>query len=907
MRMDEQEDDHGNRQYIEQFFSAYFALTARMVQIDCQTLCENAEDTVASPDLVSPLYLRMISFMLFNQRDLPLWKMLHSVYSYPVIATVQTLVTRFTQPPSCAFQCLSQYVNLLLDRSQSHSSMVADVWQPINIANRVAQCFPRGRVQTLSLGMKAVVAEAFHFFETTQTKVEAFITKQVSSLSLDLTKGLITELSSILRHVILADESYVEFMKPSNFNWPRHSTLEERALFIEFAWKFGLCKKCITQGRMEIRVQGIDTMQEDLVCVYQRYIGTNGFENLHMTPQYLSESILDSKLVDYIVGVESHPQLISRSKNILGFLVVTGKYTKAESDLVWRTVCLSPDSRTIDAVLDMVSGILNIMHLPQLLYLCEKLIGLPIRYFDGRMLTYCKSLRDVMVKKWIEKEGTYGRKLDVRPYRLYLRLIREAIADTSLTQPRQREIYQSASEELRYLMHSGPSELDTTTIYEECVADVSDRSPFASGSVAALNILLEYDHGNKIESLAAKSSFPTLMINEFSSFLRQEMAKTAYVQGFHDTLDVRLSVLQRIITCVPETLSPDLAQKLWDSMVGEKALDDHARDAAWQMLANGLANSRVENPFFDRCIQKQLPELNPRFLTWGVLRFAEKVFRYEAQSYETLETGQAGGLGLPGTELLWHICLVEPNSAIASKAIAMLVKAYLDSSDARKISSTTINGSNDAKLVERCIQQLNRAASKLKKLNEGTSGSEDDSMVIVPSEQDLSSEKIFFTRSLYILKEFMHGIRSQLPGSPASSSKSQSPYSINGENILISYQLYSGGSSTGIKKIEIGDLATLGDFIARLVKLTGFSKFILIVGGGKMDQEAYHDTTLRELKIHKKGLILVKKAPGAEMVREDVGATGLRPLEAEVMKHFHELYDLLGIDQQLGQDVRIFG
>ena len=149
----------------------------------------------------------------------------------------------------------------------------------------------------------------------------------------------------------------------------------------------------------------------------------------------------------------------------------------------------------------------------------------------------------------------------------------------------------------------------------------------------------------------------------------------------------------------------------------------------------------------------------------------------------------------------------------------------------------------------------------------------------------------------------MHGIRSQLPGSPASS-KSQSPYSINGESVSISYQLYSGRSSTGIKKIEIGDLATFGDFIARLVKLTGFSKFILIMGGGKVDQEAYQDTTLRDLKLHKKGLILVKKAPDAEIVREDVGNTGLRPLETEVMKHFHELYGLLGVDQQLGQDVR---
>jgi len=880
-----------------------------MIQIDCQTLLETADDTVATPDLVSGHYLRVFNNLFCNTREMPLWKLLHHMYSYPVGSVLQAIVLRFTQQPSSGLRYLTQFVDLLLHRSQLQAQMAADIWIPINLVNRVTSYVPKDSVQS-PFETGDFLVDAFNFFKTIEAKMQAFITKQVSFLSLDLAKALISDLSAVLRHVIHADASFVDAMTPADFTFSRDATPEDRAIFVEFAWRFNLCKKCITQGRMEIRVQGVESMQEDLVTVYQRCIGHQGFKTLHMLPQYLSELILSSKLVDYIVGVESHPQLITRSKNIVGFLMVTGKYTNAQTDLIWQAVSLSQDSRTIDAVLDLVAGIQGIVDdCMQLLYFYQKFIDLPLRYFDGKMLNHCKALHGLLVKKWNDKQG-YGTKLAMPPYRLCLRLIREALADASLPLHRKREIYQSATEELRLLMNNGPSDTDTSAIYEECIADISGRTPHATGSMAALSVFLDHNSEDDIHHLANTFEFSVHIIDEFSSFTNSEMTRSTSPQEPNDALAIRLSLLQKFIIHDPETISPGLLQKLWACMLGEQALNDSARENAWAMLAN--ASSKLafpgfckRNSFLDRCINTQLPKLNPRFFTWGVLNFAEKVMQYESRCSDPSELQEGDGFRLPGLELLWHLSLVVPNPIIGSKAIGLLVRSYVDGSDAQRDRGSVIDGSHDARVVERCIAQLQRAASRLKVLSDGLASSEDDSMVIVPSEHDVLVEKLCFARSLSILKEFMQGIRSQLPESPASLSKSQSPYSVNGETMSIHVQVYNGGSSTGIKKVDMGDLATFGEFTMRLIKLTGFSKLTVIVGGGRVDQINWKESSLRDLKLDQKGLIIVKKAPGAESVREPVPTTVLRPLEFEVMKHFHELYDLLGMEEQLARDVRL--
>ncbi|MCJ1398303.1 hypothetical protein MMC11_001500 [Xylographa trunciseda] len=893
-----------NRQYLEDFLCAYAALTARMVQVDCQTLAENAEDFAVTPDLVSPNYLRVLQFLFYTARELPLWKMLNNAYTYSFLLIIESILSRFTNPSSDGLRHMSQYVDLILDRSQSQPTTVADIWQPINTAGRIASNFSKINTHSSSTDMTSPVLQTFQFFRRIEAKIQNFITKQVSSLSLELTKALLTELTSILNNVLGADSSLAEVMLPTIVELKQETNLEDRVMLAQNAWRFTTCKNCIMKGRMEIRVFGIETMQDDLVAVFQRYIN-KGPKELHMIPDYLSDAILSSRLVDYLVGVDSHPQLIHRSRNIVGFLVVTHKYTEVASDVIWKSVSSSQDSRTIDAILEMLQGILNLMDYGQLLYLCRKLNDLPMRYFDPRMLVHCKLLLENLVRKWAEQGVSYGTKLDMPPYHLCLRLLRTAVADTSLIPNRKREICQFALEELRSLTKIGPTDADRASICKMCIDDISKRSPRASGSMAAINVLLDQNTEDNMERFVDISTFTALMIGELATFTDVEASTNASSPAVHDALSVRLSLLQKIIIYAPNTITPDLAQKFWESMLGERALDDHARDSAWGMLAKALSSSHMKNSFLDLCVTEQLPLLKPCFFTLGVLSFAEKVVQHETRSLRLLDAEERSMNSPPGAELLWHLALVVPNPIIGSKAASMLVKSYLNATFTQGVEDPMGSDSN-AKLVERCIQQLIQASSRLKKYNDGTSSGEEDSMVIVPSEDDVSAEKICFARSLSILKEFMQEIRTRYPASPASASIPQSPYSINGDKVDIQYQGFNGSKITAKRFVEFGNHSTYADFVTLLTKLTGFSKFSLIAGGQRVDYATAKDMTIEDLKLSQKGLLLVRKIPDAEASPEQIFTAGLTPLEAEVMKHFHELYELLSMEEQQARDVYDF-
>ena len=872
-----------------------------MVHVDCQTLIENAEDIAVTPDLVSPNYLRVLQYLFYSPRELPLWKMLHNTYNYSFLLIIEPILNRFTHPSSSGLQYMSQYVDLILDRSQSQPTTVTDIWQPINTTSRIAHYLSKTNLHPSSVDMTAPIFQTFQFFRTLEAKIQKFIIKQVSSLSLELTKALLTDLALILNNVLGADPSLAEAMLPIILELEKETNLEDRVMLAQYSWKFSFCKNCIMKGRMEIRVFGIETMQDDLVAIFQRYI-SKGPKALHMIPDYLSDAILSSKLVDYLVGVDSHPQLIHRSKNIVGFLVVTHRYTEGASDVIWRSVSSSQDSRTIDAILEMLQGILNLMDYGQLLYLCQKLSDLSMRYFDPRMLVHCKTLLENLVRKWADQSVSYGSKLDMPPYHLCLRLLRTAVADPSLTPNRKREICQFALEELRNLAKIGPTDADRASIYEMCIDDISKRSPIASGSMAAINVLLDQNTEDNMERFVDISSFTALMIGELAAFTEVEASTSATSSEVHDALSVRLSLLQKIITYAPDTISPVLAQKFWESMLGEHALDDYARDSAWGMLAKAFSSSHMKNSFLELCVTEQLPRLKPCFFTLGVLSFAEKVVQHETRSFRLLETDPKSVGSPPGAELLWHLALVVPNLDIGSKAASMLVKSYINASLAQGVEDPMGNESN-AKLVERCIQQLIQASSKLKKYSDGTSSGEEDSMVIIPSEDDVSAEKICFARSLSVLKEFMQDIRTRYPASPTSASIPQSPYSINGDKVDIQYQGFNGSKITARRIVEFGNHSTYADFVTLLTKLTGFSKLSLIAGGQRVDYAVAKNMTIEDLKLHQKGLLLIRKIPDAEAIPEQIFTAGLTPLEAEVMKHFHELYELLGMEEQQAKDV----
>ncbi len=171
----------------------------------------------------------------------------------------------------------------------------------------------------------------------------------------------------------------------------QHSMLARKKFptVISQLWKFNVLKKLITSAQMQLRVVGVTTMCSDLLFLYQQNKGPDP----PTSPILLifADFVLDNQLVDYIVGIGSHPEIINESNNILGFLIVTKTYKPAQTDKIWQTVMTSQDPRVVEAILRMVMRCLNLYDYRSLLYICKKLCDVPIESFTVPMREFSRT------------------------------------------------------------------------------------------------------------------------------------------------------------------------------------------------------------------------------------------------------------------------------------------------------------------------------------------------------------------------------------------------------------------------------------------------------------------------------------------------------------------------------------
>lgn len=896
-----------SHQYLEDFLVAYSALAYRMAQIDCQTLHECAAHTNVASDLVSHRYISNLTAII-SPTGSNLWKALYDFCHFNSRPTITSIVTRFAGRPGTGIKCLSDIIKGLLDRSQSTPSLTQRLWAPLSTVNRILHHYnslldTNNEINNTSpQALQNVPFEAYDLFQAVDITLQTFVSKQVSALSLETCQSLVQQLSSLLLSIAVADEELNTLRLRERLGLSQEFDNNLGPAIIELAWKFQLLKKCILEGRMEIRVQGVETMQQELVGVYNKYVQRNNAKD-HPVAQYLSDFMLANRLVEYFVGVESHPQLISRCGNIIGFLVITSRYSEAESDAIWKAVTTSPDSRIVDAILQMLMGFFNISPYETLLYLTTKLIELPLEAYDSCMIFYGRALLENLRRTW--KDQRPDGRLDMPPYHLCIRLIRQSAAENSIPFHRTRDIHVFALTELQSLLNLGPSDSDRKLIYEECVKDISCRTPYATGSFSAINALLAQNPEGDIKMLADESDLTNLVIEDFAHLIGIESSLSSTSRTLDESLTVRLELLQSIIIHIPNTITAEAGERLWEVTLGGKALNDRARQSAWSILSKAIRGCQKRNSFIDRCIGDYLPKLDSRFITAGCLSFVQQVTHYESRLAHLRHDAQEHQTGPLASELLWHISLVAPSGGIELDAIHMLVALCLDSP--RPINALPVAlEAMQIDVVERCIGQLKTAALKLKSFSDGTSSGEDEPMIVVASDEEVNSSRMAFTRSLLILKEFVQGVRSRPRYSPPPSKTPQLPadiHDIKGESFQIRYQSFSGGTNTGIHSIEIGDLETIEDLSQRLVALTGFSKFTAIAGGQKLDLATNSNTTLREMKLDQKGLLIVKKAHSANSLPDLAPTPELRPLELEVLKNFPDLYQLLNTEEKLAKEV----
>lgn len=738
-------------------------------------------------------------------------------------------------------------------------------------------------------------------------KYQEHISKKSQWVTSDTSESMLRYISLIYYSLSSQDADLAsQIAQDLSISFPENAKVSDYPQIIHWGWKFSVLKKHIMEGRMELRVHGMETMQNDLVNLWRQHIQNNPSGIEYPITQYLVKFLRENKIVEYIVGVGSHPQLISRSGNIVGFLVVTSTYTDQDTDIIWHAVTESQDPRIVGEILSMLTRTFA-MHQASsnaLLYLCSKLLELPLDRFDARMVDFCEQLLHHVREKHSERsrhEPLDIMHVDAIPLRLCVRLIRETTALGGFSDEHKAFLQKFASTQLSLFLSIGLSASDKMDMYERCIQDIAEMNQYTVGSIQALNALLPAYDPHEIRKLALDFDLTRLVISELAHALETEQSN--FSDSFSKNgLFSRIQLLNRLIDKVPDTLTPDLSDTLWDNILMSRSIVEQGRTALWDMLCKVTARCGKRNPFIERCINEYIPKLSPEDFSQEILAFAEHTIGYEIRFNPPPIAGEGEIISIPGMDRIWHFILTAPPGTIETKATNYAIEVYLDHVLIRRAPRSAAEATHIS-LVDRCVEQLRAASAKLKSFSDGSASGEDEPMIIVAAEGEIRLEELRFSRSLLFLRQFLQGLRTRPQYSPPHLSPPELPERAGkGEIIEVTYQCFNGGTASKMRTLRIGDLSTASELADRLVRLTGFSKFDTIYGGQKVDLLSAPHRTLRDLKL-RSGLLIVRKVGEGQDASIVGRRQSLTAVDSEVLKHFDDLYDLLGLEDKLAREI----
>lgn len=895
---------------LEDFFVAYGQLTIRFLELDLQLMeqCQAAGTPEKLPELHCRPYLPTLALVL-QYREVPFYTLLQANRGFNSNDLVSSISDRLCHGADSLLPVLTAFVDQLGSFLPRKPAFTTTFVQALAIANTLARSVTERRVLQVSerSAHSPVISEINQQVLTFGMKADDIlqnaISKQSPWLTIENSPDILRFLSRMFlsiseQHAGIAAQltTYVSDNSPEI----GHTELPE---IIAYAWKFKTLRKYITAGRMELRVYGMDSMQIDLVQVWKCY--TQYSSNSLSVPlvRFLVHFLQDNKMVQYIVGVDSHPQLISRSGNVVGFLVVTGTYSNEDSDTIWRTVKQSQDPRTVLEVLNMLKSIFTMQTLPTLMYLCHKLLELPVERYDIKMVEYTDALLH-HIRENAPSQTQQDEHLEAVPFKVCVRLIRDVIASQTCSADQKCHLPTWAADNLVCLLAFNIDAEDKRKLWEQCVEDIAQKTRFATGSMRALQAWLELRPDIEVPKLTRDFDFTRLLIEELADRLTRMQAESSSGTFLQIALPTRLHLLALVAQYAPDTITEELTEKLWSNVLASQTLDVSLRSRAWDVFSKVATSCQKPNSVVERLMKNYLPRLDAESLTDRLLYFAENSVLYEMQMDQPREREREDQtvVSLPGMNRVWRFVMECPTGSVVNDATNWIIKQYLDHELVLRCPRRVVEATH-LSLLERCLSEVFSAASKLKSFSDGTTSGEDEPMIVVVSEEDIKAEELRFTRSLLFLRQFLLGVKCRPRYSPPLSIEpqlSEKPFQNRGEEVTVNYQVVANIQ----KKLVIGDQNTVDELAKYLSDLTGFTQFSGVSLGQKVsligNETSIKDSTLGN------GLLLIQKVPDTPEKQPVSSLRSASSMDAHVMDHFDEFYDLLDLEDHLSKEVYAF-
>ncbi|KAJ4343616.1 hypothetical protein N0V95_006624 [Ascochyta clinopodiicola] len=639
-------------------------------------------------------------------------------------------------------------------------------------------------------------------------------------------------------------------------------------VLIANAWKFRLLRKYIVKGRMELRVMSISFMDTVLVELHREYNTVSS--DKHPVLRYLADVLLRGRVVDYIISVDSHPQLISRSGNIVGFLVVTQRWVNSQADAVWNTVSHSPDPRVVAATMTMLRNIIGLMSASDHLYLCTKIHGLSIERFTLDALRFLRELTVKLLDRhpridWSTTDET------ARPWNVCVRLIQDTAPRDGATK-HDLDLNAEADEQLRLLARSIP-EPDQHAIYRVCLKHIAECSKSATGSIRVIFLLAS---SGDTTFLQGSGDAVRQILEEMPCFVKAEIGSrphTYQIPALHYRLELLALLVCRIGQAVPE----DLYKDLWDHIVGQHALSHRARDLAWTQLLDAVRLSPA-NEFCRQLVTTYVPAMDPQYYTPGLYDFVANYKFPITRMTIQIDCVDRTLLQIPGADLLWSLMLSSPQGTIEEVSSSSLAARYTQIVQSQEVTVSEVEIAH-VELVERCMTELRSA---FQKMCDGSNTS------ILEGRLRFGRVLMFQKRMLELVRQKPEFNRARRADSKVESMDTEVPAA---NAVVLRYQFECDRQS-----IAIAPSQTIDDLYRKLCHATGCTKINIFAGGQKLSTAQRAGQKIADANIG--GQLLVQAIERSETAHAvSAPVAGSSEFETNLVKYFDEMFGWLDTDE----------
>lgn len=785
----------------------------------------------------------------------------------------------------------------LLDKLGRHYEEVANSWDVMHAVLHVVNCLDLGDLAPESEVIMATahnsllpricakhpraLPEGFHdLLIVTASQALQELAKSTSSEKLvtDIYHSYIKgEDDALLLDAPSAQSTFASLLEVSNHD---REVLAEN---LTAAWQLHAYRSYIYSDIMDIRTVGINGLGQRLVGMYNAHYSTKDNKETadHPVLRFVAKYLRVNELTKYIFGPNSHASLVSYSQKIVGFLAATSSYTNADTDIIWRACTNSVESDFVKASFAVLADICRFLDLDHLLYLAQKYATTPAAKLGKDAV---ESLADLLQRVHYKRDQTDNQEQLLATAFISIEIMKRTSGPDSHGAIGQlRDV---ARNELSHFTTSHFGADYRTAIFKRCVPDIIDKTEAATTSIEIMHMFLRNPCSQKefddlVAMLPAAVAIEEL---EHSVNIRRNASCESNVESFF-WLETRFEAIL-FLMCLPGPWIDDdhfrsALRVLYASTVGDRALNNAARDTVWQLLTTWSSTgqsapmpkmSKIASQMLERFLDASTTGLPVRYVTTRLMHLFTRQLPVSGPP-----NGDIKGFDELLESSVWkklvEIAEATPPVDVTDMAVNTICQLLFELPTAK-------NGDDS---VAKCQTEFTRR--QVQHICDHFTSLPDS-----PSEMMIATlvQKIGLLDS--VVRKAKH--TATAPGHTVTPdiTISSTAGSLEANYTL---QLYSGGQSEAkIYRLRASTSATVDELAAQLPSISGAGSNRIIIGGKLLDLVSCKEKLLSEVGLQPSGVISICPT---HTVKSDLRKVLTSPgaVEQEVLEQFDVIEQLL--------------